>query len=67
MANRWTDVVLLYSEASYSLREGLYLFWGKVSSPSHEKSPLEKVTPSLKTKIESERVTFPTTYSLKCL
>ena len=30
LANYWTDMVLLSSEASYRSREGVYIFWGRV-------------------------------------
>ena len=37
VANRTTDVVLLYSEASYMLCEGLKLFKGRVPHLTHSR------------------------------
>ena len=37
LANRWTDIVLLYSEASYRFWEGFKLFLERVSSPHSPK------------------------------
>ena len=42
LANRRTNMVLLYSLASHRLLKFLKLFWGRVSLPFKEKSPLKK-------------------------
>ena len=43
LANHWTYMVFLYSEALFRFREGFITFLGRESPPSQEKSPVEKM------------------------
>ena len=40
LANRWTDQVLLNSEASYRSREVFKIFWGWYLIPLNKKCPI---------------------------
>ena len=63
LANRWTKILLLYSEASYSSWEGFKLFLGRESSsPS---PPKKYFFTLLKLKFKWDKVDFPPSY-LKC-
>ena len=57
LANRWTDIIPLYREASCTSRESLKLFFCCFSPPAQEKSPL-KNTPPPPPKKKGHKVVF---------
>ena len=44
ITNRWTDIVLLYIEASYMSREVFNYFWSRTTTLAREHAPI-KITP----------------------